>query len=101
MNKRLELHEKLCDILGSRQVYFQPPESIHMQYPAIVYELDTIDKIYANDQTYRYVKRYSITLIHPDPDNDIVDQIIALPMCRFDRQFVSSNLNQYIFEIFY
>ena len=38
--RRLELHEILCTILGSRNVYFQPPESIKMNYPAIVYGLD-------------------------------------------------------------
>ena len=34
---REELHELLVSVLGSRNVYFQPPESIRMQYPAIVY----------------------------------------------------------------
>ena len=38
MKTRYELHEFLCEILGSRNVYFQPPESVKMKYPAIVYE---------------------------------------------------------------
>ena len=32
MDRRLKLHEELCDILGSRNVYFQPPETVKMKY---------------------------------------------------------------------
>ena len=37
MGTRLELQSKLEEILGSRQVYYQPPETVKMEYPAIVY----------------------------------------------------------------
>ena len=33
MKTRYELHEFLCEILGSRNVYFQPPESVKMKDP--------------------------------------------------------------------
>ena len=42
MGTRIELQLKLEEILGSRHVYFQPPASIKMTYPAIVYELDFV-----------------------------------------------------------
>ena len=35
---RLELQSVLEQTLGSRNVYFQPPASVKMKYPAIVYE---------------------------------------------------------------
>ena len=66
--RRLELHEILCTILGSRNVYFQPPESIKMNYPAIVYGLDDIDNQYANDGVYLSHRRYSVTVIDKNPD---------------------------------
>jgi len=35
-DRRLKLHEILCGILNTRNAYFQPPESVKMNYPAIV-----------------------------------------------------------------
>ena len=37
MDRRLQLHEELCSVLGSRNVYFQPPETIKLTYPCIIY----------------------------------------------------------------
>ena len=42
MRDRLDLHECLCKILNSNNVYFQPPENVRMNYPAIVYSLGTV-----------------------------------------------------------
>jgi hypothetical protein len=40
MASRLELHEELCAVLGSRNVYFMTPESVKMNYDAIRYALN-------------------------------------------------------------
>ena len=37
MERRLELHEALCEVLGSRNVYFQPPDNVTMRYPCFVF----------------------------------------------------------------
>ena len=58
IDRRIKFHGLLCEILscpieGERcRCYFQPPESVKMSYPAIVYSLDDIDKTYANDGVY-------------------------------------------------
>ena len=99
--RRLELHEILCTILGSRNVYFQPPESIKMNYPAIVYGLDDIDNQYANDGVYLSHRRYSVTVIDKNPDSEIVGKVYALPNCKFNRAYQKDNLNHYVFTLFY
>jgi hypothetical protein len=101
MASRLELHEVLCEILGSRNVYFQPPESVKMQYPAIVYSRRSIDNIHANNSVYMQNNSYELTLIHRDPDNDIVEKLSKLPTCKFDRHFVSDNLNHYTYTLYF
>ena len=40
MAPRLDLQKLLVELLGSDNVYFQPPPSVQMNYPAIVYKLD-------------------------------------------------------------
>lgn len=101
MNSRLKLHELLCEALGSRQVYFQPPETVKMKYPAIVYSRNNISNRHANDDVYMQSLSYSITVIDKNPDSDIVDKVSLLPRCRFDRHYTSDNLNHDTFTIYY
>ena len=99
MAPRLELDQILRDILGSTNVYFQPPESVKMDYPAIVYQRDYAATQFADDQPWRTTKRYMITVIDKNPDNVFVDKLLKLPMCSFDRTFSADNLNHYNFNM--
>jgi hypothetical protein len=99
---RLALHAILLSLVPNTvHIYFQPPESTKMQYPAIVYSRSDIDDNYANNSTYNRRLMYQITVIDSDPDSPILDKIASLPYCSFDRHFTSSNLNHDIFRIFY
>ena len=101
MHDRQELHEVLCNILGSRNVYFQPPESIKMKYPAIVYSLNDISNKHGDNLPYTQSISYSVTVIDKNPDNKIVVSISKLPFCRFNRHFTYDNLNHYVFTLYY
>lgn len=101
MAPRLELQQILVNILGSDNVYFQPPENIHMVYPCIVYHRDDIQINHANDLPYKQVVRYQVTVISQDPDNEFVKQVAELPMCDYDRFFTAENLNHDVFRLFF
>ena len=101
MASRLELHEELCELLGTRNVYFQPPSSVKMKYPAIVYSLDALETKHANDSIYSMNTRYSLTYIDEDPESVKVQEILKLPYCRFNRFYISDNLNHYNYTIYY
>lgn len=101
MSKRLELHELLCDILGSRNVYFQPPSSLQMVYPAIRYSRSRIEKVHADDSAYKRKIAYELILIDKNPDSVYCDKILELPYCAFDRAYTSDNLNHFTFTIYY
>lgn len=100
MSDRLSLHKELCKIPGIENVYFQPPESAKMVYPCIVYELSGIVNIPADNIHYIRRKRYTVTLIHKDPDNTVVDMLDEFKNCRFDRAFKTSNLYHYVFTLY-
>lgn len=99
--RRLLLHEVLCDLLGSRNVYFQPPASIEMNYPAIVYGIADIDNIYANNGVYLSNTGYSVTVIDSDPDSPIVGKVASLPTSKFNRHYEKDNLNHDVYTIFF
>ena len=48
MPNRMKLQEIFRNIIGSNQVYYQAPESIKMQYPAIVYHRIDLHVNHAN-----------------------------------------------------
>lgn len=101
MRHRLELHEILCGVLGSRHVYYQPPENVRMEYPAIVYSRNDIENTFAENSVYKQDHQYQIIVIDKDPDSEIVSAVSGLPMCRFNRHYESENLNHDVFTIYY
>lgn len=101
MGSRSELHELLKNILGSGNVYFQPPASLKMSYPAIRYVRVPIINRFANNLVYNQAHRYELTLIDKDPESDYIAPLSKLPTCRHDRHYVSDNLNHDVFTIYY
>lgn len=108
MKTSADVYNTLLDILvsleirereGSGHLYFQPPETVKMVYPAIVYRLQNIAVRHADNRPYQTTKQYQITAIDKDPDSALPDKIMELPTVRFDRFFVSDNLNHWVFTI--
>ena len=99
--RRVELQRMLEGLLGSRNVYFQPPTGTKLQYPCIVYNLDSANDIHADDKIYRRLYRYSLTYITKNPEDPMRDTIDDLQYCRFDRFFASDNLNHFTYTIYY
>lgn len=98
-NSRLNLHNTLLRFCNN--VYFQPPASVKLKYPCIIYELDDIEKLNASDIGYKIDHRYSITYITKDPVDNVIDELVKLQMCVFERYFVSDNLHHYNYTIYY
>lgn len=96
-----KLQEVLEEVLGSENVYSQPPPNTVMKYPAIVFKLDDIDNHFADNRPYRQVKRYQLTFISRTPSVDVIDRIAALPLCSYSRYFVAEGLNQHVFNLYF
>lgn len=102
MASRLDLQTELETILGSSEVHFQPPASVKLTYPCIVYSRSSINKQNANDQLYKSMNEYEVTVIDPDPESIFADEILAyFPMCRFNRQYISDNLNHSVLTLYF
>lgn len=101
MALRTQLQTLLESILGSRNVYFQPPPNLQMAYPCIVYNLDYRDIKHANNKPYASTKRYLVTVIDQNPDSEIPDKVAMLPSCSFNRAFSTANLNHQAFTLYF
>lgn len=98
---RLTLQTKLEDLLGSNHVYYQPPENLKMEYPAIRYSKSDEEDIYANNIKYLSMSVYDLVVIDKKPDNPIIKKLLELPYSEFDRHYVADGLNHDIIRIFY
>lgn len=100
MRTRLDLQTKLEELLGSEYVYYQPPASVQLIYPAIVYEKSDIRSNYANNAGYISHDFYDITVIDKRPDNPVIRKILSLPGARFNRHFKADNLNHDVIKLY-
>lgn len=101
MTSRIDLHEELVRILGSNNVYFQPPESIKLKYPCIVYTKTSMPKVNADDGMYKINTGYKVVYVHKDPDeDDLVKELLQIPHSRYSTCFTSDNLYHDVLEIY-
>lgn len=101
MADRLELQQVLEDILGSRNVYYNPPPSLQMQYDAIRYT----DKVnwdrFANNKRYSKKNCYEVIVITKKRRQKLVDAMLELPYCSYDRTYKADNLDHDVFTIYF
>lgn len=102
MGTRVQLGELFREILGSSNVYFQPPPTVKLRYPCIVYERTIDDIKYADNGVYANKRRYTATIIDSNPDTMIPEKLQStLSMASPKTFFTIDNLNHYVYSIFY
>ena len=101
LRNRLELHEKLCTILGSRNVYHDPPSNIHLNYPCIIYKRVAVDTRRADNVRYINWYPWDVQIISKDPDFELFDSFLDnFDYGREGAPFVSDNLHHSNFTIY-
>lgn len=101
MASQAELQSTLELLLGSRNVYYNPPASLEMKYDAIRYSLSNIQSNYANNIKYKNMKCYDLIVIATRPDPAVVDKILALPYSSISRPYVADNLHHYPITLYW
>lgn len=99
--RRIELQYLLEDVLGSRNVYYQPPDNMKIKYPAIIYSRSNIRNRHADNDVYMQNHMYTVTVIDNDADSEIVDRMSSLPKVRHERSYTADNLYHDVFSIYY
>lgn len=97
MHEQIKMQEKLEKILGLPNVYFQPPENVKLKYPCILYEIDNIDRLTADNEVYRINTRFQITYIDKEPNSMILELFNREIHFTSSRYYVADNLHHYIY----
>lgn len=95
-----DLLHLLQQVVQHDRVYFQPPENLKIQYPAVVFHLSKIEIDRASDVPYKGAKEYSVTLITKDPEPDVIDEILKIPYSSLDTTYISDGMNHFVFTFY-
>lgn len=102
MDRRVELHKKLVGLIGNNNVYFQPPASVQLVYPCIIYSMGNGSVKRADDRVYSYTNSYEIIFIYRKQNNAILDKMLtSFDMCSVSRVYVVDNLYHYAFTLYF
>lgn len=97
---RLELHRKLEEFY--KNVYFQPPSNIKLEYPCIVYNADGYDTRYGGNGVYIERKKYYITVMELEPEGLVPKSIRdSFLYCTIETQFTMNNLYHTRLSLYY
>ena len=99
MGSRLDFQVVLSGLAPN--VYFQPPSSIQMSYPCIIYQRALFDINHADNTPYSHKKGYTVSVIDKNPDSVIPDSVGMLESASFDRQYMSDGLYHDVFTVYY
>lgn len=105
-DRRLLFDEKLRELQiqanGYQHTYFEPPESVRMQYDAVVYEKTAMNVRRANNRSYSVRDGYKVTVISRDSETPLPRMIQEhFERCAPERPFVTDNLYHFPFTIYY
>ena len=98
---RVQLDSILRTILGTTNVYFDPPESFKLNYPCIVYSLGGHAERFSENEMYNRLKRYTLTYITKDADDPMIDKLEDLEYCHLNRPYTSDGLFHYAYDIYF
>ena len=101
MANRLDLQSKFEELLGNTHVYHDPPANVEMEYDAIRYSKRKPDTKYANNKRYKNMNCYEVIVIAKRPDHPVIEKLLDLPYCSYDRHYVANNLHHDVLTIYH
>lgn len=85
------------------KVYFQPPSSVHLEYPCWVVERAKVYQPKANNRTYLFQVGYRCMYMNRvEPDPEVLDMIPRrYECCQYQNHYVVDNIHHDVFLIYY
>lgn len=95
-----DLRSRIIEITGLKHVYLEPPS--RLQYPCILIQLNN-KSLNRADNVNNYIthNRYQLMIISEEDTDVIVDELLGLPYCSYDRSYVVDNLNHTNLTIYF
>lgn len=102
MGNRIELHTLISSVMPEGvTVYFQPPNSINLQFPCVIYSRTGKAENFAGNELYNSKYEYSVLVISRDPDNDLSEQLVKIPFTSYDRRYEANGLYHDVVKLYF
>ena len=106
MDRRLKFDEELRDLqieaLGYQHTYFEPTESVRLQYDAVIYKRSTLNVSRADNHSYTARDVFDVTIISRDPETTLPAVFQwHFARCNPGKFFIRDNLYHFPFTIIY
>lgn len=96
---RLSFQTLLESIVSN--VYYQSPGNMTLKYPCVLYTLKDLQNKKADNEVYTNRNVYTVTLMDKNPDSLFVNALTNIKYSSFDRHYVTSGINHFVFTINY
>lgn len=97
-----DLGYKLMDILGSENVYYQPPESVKLKYPCIIFTMDPTYTAKADNISYIKFNRYHVKHIYKSRKNELKDTLLdSFMMISHDNRMIADSMYNDDFTVYF
>ena len=98
---RVELSNRLKELMiecgEEPHLYFQPPETVKLEYPCFIYKLSSPSSSYADNRPYVMSVSYDVTYITRAPNSVMPTKLMKEPRFRFSRYYTADNLHHYAY----
>jgi len=99
---RIELRAKLLSALSDcdedAALYFQPPESVKLEYPCVIYRVATFTTSNADNIHYKKNVTFDVTYITRSSTSKVPSRMLEEPLMSFDRYYTAENLHHYSYR---
>lgn len=100
-NVKPPMYDALVAFMEGENVYFQPPESLKLVYPCIVYNLSGINVIRADNIPYNVAQKFDVTIMDLDPNSGRPEKFIkTFTTSAFVTHFISDNVYHDVFTVY-
>ena len=99
-----DLRDQLYLIHDTENVYYDPPESIRMDFPCFRFELNNLDVKHADNKAYSKKPRWAVTYITRDIEEieQVAEEMLEhFKYCNFDTSFRADNLEHAVFNLYF
>lgn len=101
-DRRQFLHLLLKELPYLANVYFQPPESVRLEYPCIIYKWDGNSDKHADDMVYKSKRHYQLVIVDSNPDSVIPDVFQKnFSYAKLDRTYTSDGMNHWVYSLYF
>lgn len=102
MDRRLTLDAELRELLGSSNVYFQPPESKKLVYDCFVYSDESPLVRNADNRSYLIQRGYEVIHIYKNPDGSMKERFLEhFKYASFSAHYVRDSLYHDVYRLFF